>query len=167
MNKKNLMFYLPYGVRVVPAPNYKESLRVTCLKEETYLALYDWPKQGLVEIPYDCKDYKMALYPLSALSVRKRIDNKEISPLEFIYCSVFQEIHGLQSGSMFGWFEEALLTYFAAGGSCSFSKDLMNRIYYILYTLHFDLTNSIRKREAKDILKLGFDPYCTDPVILP
>lgn len=167
MNKKNLMFYFPYGVRVVPAPNYKESLRVTCLKEETYLALYDWPKQETVEIPYDSRDCKMALYPLSALSVKRRIRNEEVSPLELLYRSVFQEINGLKSGSMFGWFEDALLTYFADGGTCSFSKDLMNRIYYILYTLHFDLTNSIRKREAKNIMKLGFDPYCADPIFLP
>lgn len=34
MNKKTLMLYYPYGVRVVAGPYYKESFRVVDLKRE-------------------------------------------------------------------------------------------------------------------------------------
>lgn len=43
----------------------------------------------------------------------------------------------------------------------------MNRIYYILQALHFDISNSIRQREAKNILKLGYNPYVIDRIVLP
>lgn len=167
MNKNMLMLYFPYGIRVVPGPYYKESFRVDCMNEDHYVALPCWKDKPPLVIPYDSKAYKLALYPLSALTLNLKINNREMMPLEFLYQIAFEDINILKSSNMFGWFKESLFRYFTGNGACPFSRDLMNRIYYVLYSLHFDLTGAIQKREAKNILKLDFDPYAADKILLP
>lgn len=167
MNKKTLMLYYPYGVRVVAGPYYKESFRVVDLKEKTYIVVSCWEEKKPIEIDYGSRLYQPALYPFAALTLPMWVNGKEIIPLELLCKIVFEDANILSSGSTSGWFRDSLHTYFINNGCCPFSRDLMNRIYYILQALHFDISNSIRQREAKNILKSGYNPYVIDRIVLP
>lgn len=159
------MLYYPYGVRVLTRP--KESFQVIDLREKTYLVVSCWKNKEPIEIPYDSDEYQLALYPFAALTLPMIVNGKKVIPLDLLYKYVFEEVYILESGDMSGWFRDSLQTYFVDNGCCPFSRDLMNRIYYILQVLHFDISDSIRRSEAKNILKLDFNPYILDKILLP
>ncbi|WP_418537412.1 hypothetical protein [Odoribacter laneus] len=42
----------------------------------------------------------------------------------------------------------------------------MRRVYYILLTLHFDITGMIKRNEAISVEELKYDPYEFESVLI-
>lgn len=155
MDKNIMKLYYPYGICVVSGK--KEFFEVICLKTNTYEVTNRCGEK--YEISYDSKKYKPVLYPLESIGKVRKINGKEIIPLEVISQTIYEYIKALNPGSEEEWVHRSVVNYFNNVVNCPFSWEVMNYIYYILHTFHFDLSDSIRKREAKNVYRLHKDPY--------
>lgn len=164
MNKDTMLLYFPYGLRVMLLPHYKESLLIVRMNQFTYEAVDFWGRK--FEIPYEAKNYKPILYPISHIGLPIKVNSTEIVALDLICRTLYDEVGIVNSSNDSSWLENCILEYFKGSLMCPFPRDIMNHIYRILYSLHFDLSGSLKKREAKNVLKLTYNPYQFDKVNL-
>ncbi len=162
MDRRTMMLYHPYGLRVMLVPGYKESLLVKRLNEETYEAVDCWGRR--FEIPYGTRLYKPVLYPIDYLGIPIRVNNIEVIAIELVNQRICNKIGLDESDSDYVWIKDSIQRYFNNQMVCPFPRDIMNQICFILYSLHFDLTGSIKKKEAKNVCTLSYNPYEFDDI---
>ena len=84
-----------------------------------------------------------------------------------LICKIIAESMNLSlEGEDTSWIIGAIAGYFEDSASCIFSNEIMRRVYYILLTLHFDITGLIRRNEAMSVGDLKYDPYEFEPVLI-
>lgn len=164
MNAKMLLIHYPYGLRVVRVKSLSENFIITKLNEHDYEAKSRWNEY--VTVPYDSKDYKIVLHPLSHLNKPLKVKDVEVKASDLI-CKIIAESMNLSlEGEDTSWIIGAIAGYFEDSASCIFSNEIMRRVYYILLTLHFDITGLIRRNEAMSVGDLKYGPYEFEPVLI-
>lgn len=151
------MLYFPYGLRMVFVKDVSMTYVVNRIKEHTYEMLDE--NRDAFEIPYDSKKYKPVLYPIERIHSPVLVNRRKVVAADLICKVIYDQVPALISGTSEAWIVDTLLKYFDNSSACPFSCELMNLIYHILYALHFDLSGSLRKKEAKNIFRLGYHPY--------
>ena len=143
--------------------NPSQSLSVTSLKDDYYEAL-DWWDHSF-QIPYDSKDYRIVFHSLEDLSVPIKIHGGKIVVSDLICQIVWENTNGLKMESDPAWIVNRLVAYFANSVFCPFPRDIMNQVYYILHTLHFDMSGFIDRKEAINAKTLKVDPYEFEKIV--
>lgn len=160
MNRKIMLPYYPYGLRVVSTRNYKETFLIRLLDEDCYVISDYWRKK--YKVSYESEDYKPILYPISHVCQTIRTNNKKVIPIDLICEVIYKHLPFDKENCSINdrlWIKEITVNYLNNLCACPFTKEIMNDIYETLYTLHFDISNLIQKGEAEDVTKLSFNPY--------
>lgn len=161
MNAKMLLIHYPYGLRIVCVKSLSEDFIITKLNEHDYEAKSRWDKY--VTVPYDSEEYKIVLHPLSHLTKPLKVKDVIVKASDLI-CKIIAE--SMQEGEDTSWIIKAITGYFEDSASCIFSNEIMRRVYYILLTLHFDITGMIKRNEAISVEELKYDPYEFESVLI-
>lgn len=158
------MFYYPYQVRAIDICNPENPFFVHRLKEITYEL-----RRGneVKEVAYTDRNYKLLLYPLEYLTREFTVNGENMIPIKYMYGFVTKELKVLDDCNNYSWFLKNLIDYLGNHITCKFSKDILNWIYYILYSLHFDMYGPIKEEAAYNVLLLEEDPYRKDRILLP
>ena len=164
MTKSILMFYYPYQVRAIDICNPEHSFFVSKLNGVTYELKREDEVQ---EVAYTDRNYRILLYPLECLTREFVVNGENMIPIKYVYGFVTKELRILDDCNNYSWFLKNLVDYLGNRAVCRFSKDMLNWIYYILYSLHFDMYGLIENEMAYDVLLLKEDPYGKDRILLP
>lgn len=164
MTKSILMFYYRYQVRAIDICDPEHPFFISELGKVTYCL-----KRGeeVREVAYTDKNYRLLLYPLEDLTRECIINGERIIPIKYIYSFITRELNILDDGGNYGWFLKNLIRYLENRVVCRFSKDMLNWIYYILFSFHFDIYGLIKNEEAYDVFLLEQNPYKDDRILLP
>lgn len=130
------MFYYPYQVRAIDICNPEHSFFVSKLNGITYELKREDEVQ---EVAYTDRNYRILLYPLECLTREFVVNGENMIPIKYVYGFVTKELRILDDCNNYSWFLKNLVDYLGNRAVCRFSKDMLNWIYYILYSLHFDM----------------------------
>lgn len=164
MNAKMLLIHYPYGLRIVCVKSLSEDFIITKLNEHDYEAKSRWDKY--VTVPYDSEEYKIVLHPLSHLTKPLKVKDVIVKASDLICKIIAESMHLSLEGEDTSWIIKAITGYFEDSASCIFSNEIMRRVYYILLTLHFDITGMIKRNEAISVEELKYDPYEFESVLI-
>lgn len=140
------------------------SFIITKLNEHDYEAKSRWDKY--VTVPYDSEEYKIVLHPLSHLTKPLKVKDVIVKASDLICKIIAESMHLSLEGEDTSWIIKAITGYFEDSASCIFSNEIMRRVYYILLTLHFDITGMIKRNEAISVEELKYDPYEFESVLI-
>lgn len=159
-----MRIYQAYGLKAVCSHNPNEFYNITGLSDRCY-SLTDLWKKKCIEVPYDSRDYKPLLYPLTRLDRPIKTQEGPVCPL--IKIKELIDCNKALSDYTYSGLQNSLSDYFNGKGNSPFPHFLMRIVYRTLYAMHFDLDNLIRHHEAANVLNTKGNPYEQEYLVIP
>lgn len=166
MDKEMIKPYFPYGIRVAVNGCYKETSKITELKDTSFFIEDYW--RHVLKIPYDTDEYKLVLHPMTVehLYTPLRVNSQQLIVADHLCSIVYENITDILPAKNSDWLVKMIVSYFNDWTPCPFSKNIMSKLCSVLYALHFDLFGYIDRRLARNVCEMNYDSYEFDEILL-